>query len=362
MSGAGWRGLEVRNLAALVAVGRDASFSRAAEALGYTQSAVSHQISALERAVGRRLVERPGGTRPVTLTAAGVVLLEHAEAVVSRLRSAQAALEALDGARVGKLRTGSFGSVGGRLVPPVLRRFRERWPDVTVELTESQNDGELLALLADGALDLTFVSFPLEDGPFTAVELLREPHVMAVSSGSPLARLDAAPSLQALTELPLIGYQTIREAHWIEQRLGGDWVARRVAYRSNDTTTILGLVAEDLGVAVVPWLLVDQARPDVTALPLPGLAPRTVGLVWHRDRPLGEAAQTFIELAREVGGELQQLANAAWTPERREGSMRNFDGATHRSDLPGDGDGRTVVDDDDRTGTLPGPGSGPARR
>jgi DNA-binding transcriptional LysR family regulator len=361
MSGAGWRGLEVRNLAALVAVGRDASFSRAAEALGYTQSAVSHQISALERAVGRRLVERPGGTRPVTLTAAGVVLLEHAEAVVSRLRSAQAALEALDGARVGKLRTGSFGSVGGRLVPPVLRRFRERWPDVTVELTESQNDGELLALLADGALDLTFVSFPLEDGPFTAVELLREPHVMAVSSGSPLARLDAAPSLQALTELPLIGYQTIREAHWIEQRLGGDWVARRVAYRSNDTTTILGLVAEDLGVAVVPWLL-DQARPDVTALPLPGLAPRTVGLVWHRDRPLGEAAQTFIELAREVGGELQQLANAAWPPERREGSMRNFDGATHQSDLPGDGDGRTVVDDDDRTGTLPGPGSGPARR
>lgn len=142
----------------------------------------------------------------------------------------------------------------------------------------------------------------------------------------------------------------------------GDWVARRVAYRSNDTTTILGLVAKDLGVAVVPWLLVDQARPDVTALPLPGLAPRTVGLVWHRDRPLGEAAQTFIELAREVGGELQQLANAAWPPERREGSMRNFDSATHRSDLPGDGDGRTVVDDDDRAGTLPGPGAGPARR
>src|SRR5581483_5340446 len=79
-----WPGLQIRHLAALAALAQEGSFGRAAERLGYTQSAISQQIAALERLVGQRLVERPGGTRPVRLTPAGHLLEEHAEAILSR--------------------------------------------------------------------------------------------------------------------------------------------------------------------------------------------------------------------------------------------------------------------------------------
>src|ERR671930_2454082 len=80
-----WLGIELRHLTALEAVGREGSFGRAAKSLGYTQSAVSQQIAALERIVGSRLIERPGGPRRVSLTEAGELLLRHAEAIVARL-------------------------------------------------------------------------------------------------------------------------------------------------------------------------------------------------------------------------------------------------------------------------------------
>src|ERR671928_2125249 len=89
-----WLGLELRHLTALKAIAEHGSFGRAARALGYTQSAVSQQIAALERAVGEKLVERPGGPRPVSLTEAGELLVRHADAIVARMKAAQADLAA----------------------------------------------------------------------------------------------------------------------------------------------------------------------------------------------------------------------------------------------------------------------------
>src|SRR5215218_6670220 len=96
-------GVELRHLVALQAVAREGSFGRAARSLGYTQSAVSQQIAALERIVGERLLERPGGPRRVSLTEAGELLLRHAEAIVARLSAAQADLAALAEGAAGPL-------------------------------------------------------------------------------------------------------------------------------------------------------------------------------------------------------------------------------------------------------------------
>jgi molybdate transport repressor ModE-like protein len=92
-----WAGIELRHLVALDAVAREGSFRRAATRLGYVQSAISHQIAALESLTGKRLIERSRGTRPLALTDAGEILLAHADAVIARVRAAQAELAALDG-------------------------------------------------------------------------------------------------------------------------------------------------------------------------------------------------------------------------------------------------------------------------
>src|ERR671936_1733693 len=168
-----WLGIELRHLTALEAVAREGSFGRAAKSLGYTQSAVSQQIAALERIVGARLIDRPGGPKPVSLTEAGELLLRHTEGITARLQAAQADLAALGAGDAGPLRIGTYQSVGAKVLPTLLHRFRAEWPKVDVTLTESADDAELLQLVERGELDLTFAVLPLVPGPFEAVELMR---------------------------------------------------------------------------------------------------------------------------------------------------------------------------------------------
>src|ERR1051325_44378 len=142
-----WLGVELRHLAALHAVANAGSFGRAAERLGYTQSAVSQQIATLERIVGERLIERPGGPRAVSLTEAGALLLRHAEAIVARLDAARADMASLRAGTTGTLRVGTYQSVGARVLPAVMRRFRNEHPGVVVELHEPTADAELYTLI-----------------------------------------------------------------------------------------------------------------------------------------------------------------------------------------------------------------------
>src|SRR5258706_11074728 len=123
MAGEWWSGIELRHLVALDAVAREGSFRRAATHLGYVQSAISHQIAGLESLTGKRLIERSRGTRPLALTEAGGILLAHADAVIARMRAAQADLAALDGDGVAALRVGATPDLLARLVPSLLRLY-----------------------------------------------------------------------------------------------------------------------------------------------------------------------------------------------------------------------------------------------
>jgi DNA-binding transcriptional LysR family regulator len=301
MSANGWLGVDLRHLAALEAVARTGSFGRAARELGYTQSAVSQQIAQLERIVGQRLFDRPGGPRPVEPTEAGLLLLRHADAIVGQLDAARADMAALAEGEAGTLRVGIYQSVGARLLPALVRRFRAQLPRVGVRVREESSADDLLRLLEHGELDLSFADLPLREGPFEWAELLQDPYVLLVSARSELAELDAAPPLREVAKLPLIGRRSTDEP---ERFLAGRVPEVNVVFRTDDNGTLAAFVAEGLGAAIEPRLVVDPRDRDVKMLPFGSrIPPRTLVLAWHRDRYRSQAAQAFVELARELAAE-----------------------------------------------------------
>lgn len=295
-----WLGVEVRHLAALEAVAREGSFGRAADALGYTQSAISQQIQTLERIIGERLLERPGGPRAVSLTDAGRLLLRHAEAIVARLHAAQADMTALVQGQAGGLRIGTFQSVGAKVIPDLMRRFLDAWPRIELELKESTTDDDLLRLVERGELDLTFAMLPLLDGPFEFQELLRDPYVLVVPADHELADRESA-SLGELDGLAVIGNRACRSTSFVERDLELRGLRANIGFRSDDNGTLQGLVAAGLGAALVPLLTVDVHDERVRVLVLdPGLPERRIALAWHGDRHRSPAARAFLALAAEV--------------------------------------------------------------
>ena len=174
-------------------IAEERSFSRAAERLGYAQSAVSQQIAALERAVGLKLVERPGGPRPVSLTEAGEVVLRHADRLLARLGALRADLDQLVAGEAGR-DPRRHVPVGRRAHPPgVIREFRARWPEVRVEIREELDETLLLDGVAAGALDLDV----RVDGPAGARRSSTTrccSRIATCCSSRPAARIAAAPT------------------------------------------------------------------------------------------------------------------------------------------------------------------------
>jgi DNA-binding transcriptional LysR family regulator len=309
MAANGWPGLELRYLAALVAIADERSFGRAADQLGYTQSAVSQQIAALERIVGARLIERPPGGRAVTLTDAGELLLRHAREIGARVRAAEADLSALREGNGGLLRVGAFQSVSARILPSLLPRFGNAWPGVELDLNEVNCDVELQRLVATGELDIAFVLLPAGNGPFESVELLRDPYVLLVRAGSPLADRTGPPAAAELEALPLATFRPHPGHPSEEAHLRARGISPSIVFRSDDNGTIRGLVAEGACAGLIPGLAVDPADPQIAAIPLDDLVPaRVIGVVWHRDRELPESAASFIEEARAVSSGLAAAA------------------------------------------------------
>jgi DNA-binding transcriptional LysR family regulator len=315
-----WLGVELRHLAALDAVETEGSFGRAAIKLGYTQSAVSQQIATLERIVGERLIERPGGPRPVALTEAGRLLLRHARAIVARLQAAQADLAALSSGEAGSLRVGIFQSVGARILPEVMRRFRRAWPNVGIEVQESHSDAVLADLVERGHLDLSFVQMPL-DNPWLDTRLvLEDDYVLVSSAASDFAAGGKCPSLREIGEQPLIGYRNCRATEIVVDQLRAAGREPHFVFRSDENGVLQGLAGAGIGVAVLPRLAVEPGDETVRITNLsPKIQRRKVGIAQHRDRYHSAAARAFVATALEVGAEATAGLAEAAQPARTSG-------------------------------------------
>jgi DNA-binding transcriptional LysR family regulator len=292
-----WIGVDFRHLVALEAVASESSFNRAAVRLGYTQSAISQQIATLERVIGERLIERPGGAQPVRLTRAGEIVMEHAHAIHARLAAAHADLQALAAGDLDPLRVGFFGHGLGALMPGIARELQAARPEIDIRIVESGDSDDLAGMLRRGEADVSFIQLPLKGGELEQITLLEDEYVLAVHSDSPAARPGRATTLDDLTTLELIGLKQkpcqltdYFHAHNLEPT----WVVG-----SNDIETIYAFVAAGLGAALLPRLATLSLGPGVTIVELDcGLPARRVGLAWSRSRRQSESAAAFVRAAK----------------------------------------------------------------
>ena len=291
------RDLEIRHLRALEAVARTGTFGRAADDLGYTQSAVSQQIGALERLVGERLFDRPGGPRPVELTPLGRVMLRHAREVLGRVEAAVQDVRRYRAGESGAIRIGTFESVSVALLPRLLGQLRREHPDVRIELFETDEESVLHTQLLAGELDVSFlaargpsglVSLPLFEDPWVVV--LRD--VDAPDGDLPLHRLNG---------VDLVGQlQADVSQQAIDEGLRAAGIAPRYLFRTGDNAAMLAMVREGMGLAIMPRLAVEHALPPHVATRLldPPLPPRTVTIAWPRGRTRSPTTARFVDLAR----------------------------------------------------------------
>ncbi|MGW5348116.1 LysR substrate-binding domain-containing protein [Streptomyces sp. HUAS TT3] len=274
-------------------VAQDGSFTAAARGLGYTQSAVSRQIQALEEEWGAALFDRlPRGVR---LTEAGRVLLPHAQGMRDRLHAARAELDELRSLGGGTLRIGAFATADVSLVPRAVSAFGARHPGVTVVHTEGPT-AKHVALLAEGGLDVAVLSAP--DGtPLTGPELhflLDEPMYVALPRGHRFAGRARLRVAELADESWIEG--DVRPDRTLLAPALADGFRPRVAFRVNDWTAKLGFVAADLGITVLPALAAGAARADIALVPVDpaDLPHRKVYAATPRGRTPSPAATAFL--------------------------------------------------------------------
>ena len=304
---AAWPSLELRHLLALVAIADTGTFSGAADQLGYTQSAISQQIGTLERIVGTPLFERPGGRRPVRLTAAGEMLLSHAGAVLARVSSAAADLRALASGEQGELRVGILPSVGTKVLPRLLRTFRAECPGIEVVLRESRESADLIRAVEIGDVDVTFVEIgQQETGPLEVRSLLDDPMVFVAPAAAHEAGQRVV-SIGDIAHLPMIGTCNPGCRQIIDDVFRQAPVSPTYVFRSDDNPTLQALIGSGLAYAVLPLLTVDESDPNVAVIPIrPEPPPRRLGIVWHAERRPPPTLLPFVDAAAEICRDLSK--------------------------------------------------------
>jgi DNA-binding transcriptional LysR family regulator len=294
--------LDVKRLQVLLSVVELGSVTAAAEALTYTPSAVSQQLRRLEREVGQPLMRRHA--RGMSPTDAGQVLAQHARKVLRQLAAAEADLEEVAGLRRGRLVLGTFPTVASSFLPLVVRRFRQQYPAIRLEV-RSAREAQLVEWLENGTVDLTLLWDyewrRLDPSQFDLTLLFEDPTVLVVAADHRLARRRRV-EIAELAEEDWI----VRSDHPVVEVLWRSAVAAgfepKVSFRANDYQEAQAMVGVGLGIALAPRTAVLNRLSNIKVIPLGTTAPARRVLVARRpDRVETPAEAAFHGLLIETG-------------------------------------------------------------
>ena len=292
--------MDISQLRTFLHVARRGSITAAADELGYTQSAVSRQVAALEVTVGAPLFDRRA--RGVDLTAHGQLLLPHAESLLERLDATRRALRELDRVADGQLRVGAFPTANALLIPRALAEFRREHPHVALSLVEGSTHHQLARLDA-GDIDIAVVStFPdqrLSDRRVTLSHLLDDRMLVALPRAHPLARRRGLRLAELAAESWIAGASDVEDRALDPNRLQPDFEPS-LTFAVREWTAKLGLVAAGLGITLVPSLAAGAVRADIALVALhpDERAARKVYAATARGRARSPATRAFLTVLR----------------------------------------------------------------
>jgi len=290
----------LKELQALVCVADLGSFRRAAVELGYTQSALSHQVATLEQKLGHQLFIRPGGRGAVKLTVAGEAAYRRARRTLSEARAMLADIEESAGAVRLQIRVGVTQTTAVEIMPPALREFREVHPGVEVTLSEVDGDEVVLNGIGSGQFDLGFVNTLTPDERVDMVPITEDRWVILTRRGSPLSSA-GSPGLDVLDGTDVVAWT--RRWRWqreLEELLSRRGIAPRIVYRTDDNLALQRLVAAGLGNACVGQLSVLTAIDPALRwlVPRDALGPHPIVLCYSHGRSPGPALATLVAAIR----------------------------------------------------------------
>ncbi|MER5197320.1 LysR family transcriptional regulator [Streptomyces sp. NPDC002755] len=293
--------VELRHLTTMAAVADEGSFGRAAARLGYTQSTVSQQIAALERAVGGAVFDRPGGPKPVRITPLGTVVLAHGRDLLAKARAMAAAVDRFK-AGDGRVDIGTFQSVSNVILPLVVRGLRDEHPDCDIRLFEEET-----ARPQVHELDLMFFDGRV-DGDVEHRKLLDDPYLLVARRGT----FPDGPVRPALLDgVPMVAHPPICDQARMEQALAGHGVRPHIVCRTAGNETVLSMVRAGMGSAILPQLALHSADIGSDASLCvhelrPALPPREIFLLWQAHRTHSPLAARAIEIAVAVAGRIAE--------------------------------------------------------
>lgn len=290
--------VELRHLRTMTAIAEEGTFGRAAARLGYTQSSVSQQVAALERAIGDAVFDRPGGPRPVRITPLGEVVLAHGRDLLTR---ADALVDAVDRfqAGSGRIDIGTYPSVTNLILPDIIRRLLDEHPGCDIRLSEVEPEDPQI-----GDLDLLFYDGRIE-GDVERVKLLDEHYPLVAHPG---AFPDGPVRVKLLDDAPMVAWPPTYHQRWLERTFASAGAQPRIVFRTTGHETILSMVRAGIGSAVLPWLALhaSDAWSD-DRLSIHQLRPspaREMYLHWPAERTQSPLATRAIDIAVEAADEL----------------------------------------------------------
>jgi DNA-binding transcriptional LysR family regulator len=294
-------GVELRHLTTLTTAVDEGSFGRAASRLGYAQSTVSQHIAALERAVGGRLFDRPGGPRRVQLTPLGEVLLTHAAELLAKADAMHAAVERFQ-AGEGRLTIGTFQSVSNTLLPVLIRRLRDEFPSCDIRLSEHEVD-----FPDPSTVDLFFSDLRIDDAGVEHVKLLDDPYHLVAPRGR---FLDGPVDLSELDGAPMVAWPPDCAQPALQEALATNDIHPRIVVHAAANETVLSMTRAGLGSAILPRLAIQAAGAttdeglSIHAL-RPPIAQRDIYLVRQAHRTPSPLAARATQLAAKIAENLE---------------------------------------------------------